>query len=64
MFVNGVVIYKFKTKDYEMNVVPFVWVMFEKIFQLTIWKILDYMGEISVDYNSIGFDYIYIIINI
>ena len=64
MFVNGVVIYKFKTKDYEMNVVPFVWVMFEKIFQLTIWKILDSMGEISVDYNSIGFDYIYILINI
>ena len=49
MFVNVVEIYKFKTKDSEMNVVPFVWVMFEKIFQLTIWKILHYMDEFSVD---------------
>ena len=41
LFLNGIEIFEFIAKDSEINQLHYVWVMFQKIFQVIIGKRLD-----------------------
>lgn len=55
-FVNGVKIYQIKTKDSKLNAYPLCFGNIWKVFIVNNTRKLDYVDDLSADYDSTGDD--------